>query len=242
MLTVRRRNANAAVVLAALGAVSAAATVALTEVPQAIHRLPASVRAVALTFDDGPDRVWTPQVLTLLRAHHARATFFIVGERALARPDLVRAELRLGEVGDHTASHRDLQRLPVAAAREEIARGADEIAQAGAPRPTLFRPPIGHETAGLIDWALHSEGLRTVLWTVAVERYTNHEPTTAAVRDVLARVRPGAIILAHDGGPPGRARTLAALPGLLDGLRRRGYRVVSVGDLLSASRHAPPSR
>ena len=65
--------------------------------------------------------MWPPQVLTLLRAHHARATFFIVGERALARPDLVRAELRLGEVGDHTASHRDLQRLPVAAAREEIA-------------------------------------------------------------------------------------------------------------------------
>jgi peptidoglycan/xylan/chitin deacetylase (PgdA/CDA1 family) len=75
-----------------------------------------------------------------------------------------------------------------------------------------------------------------VLWTVAVERFADHEGPAAAARDVLARIRPGAIVLAHDGGPPDRARTLARLPLVLDGLRRRGYLVVTVSELLALAR------
>ena len=234
-----RRVWVAAAALTATAGVAAAVVAATTDggARGTLRRvaLPPGDRAVALSFDDGPDRVWTPLVLAELARAHAAATFFDVGVRAAARPDLVRQELALGEVQDHTETHRDLLRLSRAEAIAEITAGATSIGRSGAPRPTLFRPPLGHITTALVD-AARRAGLRTVLWSVAVERYTDHVGTAAAVRDVLARVRPGSIVLAHDGGPPGRARTVAALPLLLEGLHRLGYRVLTVSQLLALAR------
>ncbi|MGI9034021.1 MAG: polysaccharide deacetylase family protein [Acidimicrobiales bacterium] len=191
---------------------------------------------VALTFDDGPDPRWTPQVLALLHRFHATATFFDVGRQVLARPDLVQAELAAGnQIGDHTWSHPDLATLSPSAVQAEIAKGADALRSAGAPEPHLFRPPYGYtdEAVGVLADASQ---YRTVFWNLTVERFVDHADGVAGgVARMLTRVRPGTIILAHDGGVPDRSRTLAALPLLLGGLASRGYRVVDVDTLLRAA-------
>lgn len=230
-----RRGAAGSV---AAGLVALAAMAAAVEggAPGPLRSVQLDERAVALTFDDGPDPRYTPVVLRLLARYGAHATFFLIGSRALAQRALLRAELAAGyEIGDHTLDHSTLTRLSPAAAGREIAAGASAIAAAGAPRPTLFRPPLGELDAAVVRDAA-ADRLRVVLWSVAVERETDHDPTATAVSDLLRKIRPGTIVLAHDGGPPSRAATLAALPSLLRELRARGYRIVTVSELLRLAR------
>ena len=223
-----------AVAMAAAGVLLAGCAVAPSrDVALPVHAVRVHARVVALSFDDGPDPRWTPRVLALLRRYRARATFFVTGENALAHPGLLRDEVAAGdEVGDHTYSHPYLTRLNADVVRQQIKEAALAIQQAGAPRPTLFRPPYGLIDR-TIERAAQADNLRLILWSVCVERFVNHGPSRAEVARILSRVRPGAIILAHDGGIPDRRRTLAALPLLLGALQRRGYQIVTVGRLLA---------
>jgi peptidoglycan/xylan/chitin deacetylase (PgdA/CDA1 family) len=198
----------------------------------AVFRVQTDRKVVAFTFDDGPDPRWTPTVLQLLRLHKAKATFFLIGQDALAHPDLVAEEMAAGcEIGNHTFDHPDLELLPPDEVDQEIEKGADAVQQAGAPRPTLFRPPRGltDEVVGVLADA---EKYRTVFWELGVEHFANHMPAQEAAKRLLDSVRPGSIILAHDGGIPNRTHTMQVLPLLLDGLDRMGYRVVDVDELL----------
>ncbi len=189
---------------------------------------------IALTFDDGPSPRWTPGVLAVLRANGARATFFVVGRAARHAPGIVRAELAAGhEIADHTWSHARLVGLANAALHAQIDRGADVVAQIAGRRPTLFRPPHGDFDARVSAVAAHA-GLRTIGWNVTVERELRGRSVAAATRRLLTLVRPGSILLAHDGRLP-RARTLAVIRRLLPALHRRGYRVVTVSALLRAA-------
>ncbi|GAC1436890.1 MAG: hypothetical protein NVSMB51_09240 [Solirubrobacteraceae bacterium] len=197
----------------------------------AIVRLFTSRRVVALSFDDGPDRRFTAAVLRILAAHRAHASFFAVGRSALAHRTLIAAELRGGnEVENHTFDHADLRRLRSAAARDEVARGRRALLAAGAPDPRLFRAPYGNFDAAAAREARHLHEVM-VAWSVTVERALNGRSVRHALDWLLRRVRPGTIILAHDGRLD-RERTLLALPGLLDALARRGYRVVTISELL----------
>jgi peptidoglycan/xylan/chitin deacetylase (PgdA/CDA1 family) len=190
---------------------------------------------VALSFDDGPDPRWTPSVLATLARYHAHATFFLVGSRVDAFPGFVRAELVAGdEIADHTWSHPLLTRLSRGAVQEQIERGAAALERAGAPVPTLFRPPYG-KTDPTIDDAVRADHLRLVLWNVAVEHYVDHATEQAALHTLLRLIGPGAVILAHDGGGD-RSRTIALLPLLLDQLAHRGYRFATVSTLLASGR------
>jgi len=207
----------------------------------AIFQVHTAQRLVALTFDDGPDPRWTPQVLDLLHRYGASATFFDTGINAQAHPDLIAAEIAGGhEIGDHTWSHPDLRSLPPPAMEAEMVRGAEAIHAAGAPIPQLFRPPYGSsdDTVAIVAAA---QGYRTVRWNLALEHYVNHRlGVVEGVEALLGRVRPGSIILAHDGGVPERSRTLEALPLLLKGLEARGYRVVDASTLLASTQRVPP--
>src|SRR5438309_9172324 len=180
--------------------------------------------AVALSFDDGPDPHYTPDVLRILRSFGARATFFMVGVNALAHRDLVRACLAGGhEIGNHTFDHADLARLDRAGVQAELRAGAEAIVEAGAPPPDLFRPPRGRSDA-IVHEVAAAEGYETFLWHVCVEHYVHRAGgVKKGVRALLEDVRPGTIILAHDGGHVeaagrptwNRRSTVQALPLLL---------------------------
>jgi peptidoglycan/xylan/chitin deacetylase (PgdA/CDA1 family) len=204
----------------------------------AVVRVQTNERTVALTFDDGPDPRWTPRVLELLRQYHAHATFFEVGVNVSAHPDLVHAVLADGnEVGDHTWDHPDLELMSAPQVDQEIERGAEAISQVGAPAPKYFRPPKGF-TDDAVGVLANADEYRTIFWDLCLERFVDHTPNmTEAVLDMLSRVKPGSIILAHDGGIPDRTKTMKTLPILLEGLKARGYKMVDVTQLLKSAQH-----
>lgn len=202
----------------------------------AIVRVVTDRRLVALTFDDGPSARYTPTILRLLRAAGAHATFFMVGEAALREPGIVRATVRAGhEIGDHTFDHARLPDLSPAHIAWELGAGARALEQRGAPTPRYSRPPWGDfdERVAAISATL---GYSLIGWDLALDKALRGGDITARVSALAARVRPGSIILAHDGRGI-RDSTLAALPLLLALLRERGFELVTVSELIRAADH-----
>jgi peptidoglycan/xylan/chitin deacetylase (PgdA/CDA1 family) len=190
-------------------------------------------RYVALTFDDGPSQ-YTPRVLRLLRRAHARATFFVIGRRAAARPDLVGAESLLGSVGNHTWTHPRLVSLRRRDVIRQLLRTQAAIVRAtGGVRPILFRPPYGVGTPAETA-AVHALRLVDVRWSVDSFDSRPGANARSVVRNVLAELRPGAIVLLHDIYP----WTVAALPRILRALRHRGLTPVTIPELVALD---PPS-
>ena len=200
----------------------------------ALFFVPTPERVVALTIDDGPSDGFTPRVLDTLSRHGAHATFFVVGDAAMRRPDLIARELAQGdEIGDHTWSHPRMERLDPAAVALEISRGADAVRRLAGAAPRFFRPPRGADIAEGVAVA-GQLGMRTVMWSVAVEHDLGGTPQEMS-RYVLDHARPGSIVLMHDGLGD-RSKSVAALDLVLQGLTERGYRVVSLSELLREAR------
>jgi peptidoglycan/xylan/chitin deacetylase (PgdA/CDA1 family) len=186
-------------------------------------------REIALTFDDGPGP-YTPGILSVLERKHAPATFFEVGFMLqyfhASTSEIV---ARGYPIGDHTQLHQPMSQLSPADQRTELLDQAAAISQYGAPFPRLFRPPYGVYNANTLA-LLHKYGMLMIMWTVDSGDYLR--PGVAAiVKTVLTGARPGAIILMHDAGGD-RQETIAALPMIIDELRARGYRLVTVPRLL----------
>jgi len=185
-------------------------------------------REVAVGFDDGP---WsdTPAFVRMLERSHAQATFFMIGKQVSAayRSTLLR-ELRDGDVlGDHTFTHADLTRT--SNVRGQLQEAIRAIRAQSGYAPCVFRPPYGAYDRSVLQIA-RSLGLATALWSVDPSDYTR--PGVGAIeRRVLAQVQPGSIIISHDGGGP-RGQTLAAYPAIIHALRARGYRIVTIPELL----------
>lgn len=189
----------------------------------------ARVREAALTFDDGPGP-YTPAILKVLEQFHVHATFFPVGrmERYFSA-STVRAIEDGDVIGNHTETHPMLAHLSVRDQREELLEQIARVELAGGQRPVLFRPPYGSFNASTLG-LLHSLHMLMVMWSVDTRDYTL-PGVGAIVQGVLAGAKPGAIILLHDGGGD-RSQTVAALPGVIRGLRARGYRLVTVPRML----------
>lgn len=185
---------------------------------------------VALTFDDGPTPHGVASILPVLRAHGVRATFFLIGGEMARRPGLAaRLKAEGHELGNHTWSHdRNILRSR-AFYDAEIARTHALLLREGETRPTLFRPPYGKRLIGL-PLAVEHAGYRMITWNV-------EEPTDATTpqdyaRRIVEQARPGSIILIH--AMYGNRTAQQALPLVLEGLRRKGLQVGTVGELLSA--------
>jgi peptidoglycan/xylan/chitin deacetylase (PgdA/CDA1 family) len=184
---------------------------------------------VALTFDDGPGP-YTVQLVETLSALHVKATFFAIGEEERYFSAGTLAELRAGDVvGDHTETHPMMARLSPHEQHEELFEQILRIQLLGGATPRLFRPPYGSFDAATFKQlrALH---LLMVLWSDDTSDYT--KPGVAAiVQRALEGAHPGAIILMHDAGGD-RSETIAALPAIVRGLRRKGLHPVTVPRLL----------
>jgi peptidoglycan/xylan/chitin deacetylase (PgdA/CDA1 family) len=189
-------------------------------------------REVALTFDDGPYPL-TPSFVRMLHDNGAVATFFTIGEQLTSRyRATLHEELRDGDaLGDHTYTHPDL--VTSGGVRGQLQRTIWAIRGLSGYTPCVFRPPYGYYDGSVVRTAA-SLGLATITWNVDPSDYAL--PGTAAIRRrVLAQVRPGSIVISHDGGGP-RGQTLAAYPGIIRALRSRGYRFVTVPELLGFHR------
>jgi peptidoglycan-N-acetylglucosamine deacetylase len=184
-------------------------------------------RSIALTFDDGPSATNTEALLEILRHKGVKATFFVVGRRAEARPDLLRALLAEGHaVGNHTYSHPALFCfMSPARLRAEIADGQRAISEICGIRPRYFRSPVGlrHPLLGLY---LKRAGLEYISWRVRA--FDSRLQTPEFIRARIGRAAPGDIVLLHDSGGPGVARMLEVLPQLIDDLPQRGFEFVLV--------------
>jgi peptidoglycan/xylan/chitin deacetylase (PgdA/CDA1 family) len=184
---------------------------------------------LALTFDDGPGP-YTQQLVSVLNALHVHATFFAIGDQERYFSAGTIAELHSGDVvGDHTETHPMMALLSAREQHEELFEQILRIQLLGGPTPRLFRPPYGSFDATTFK-ELRALHLLMVLWSEDTSDYTR--PGVAAiVQRALAGAHPGAIILMHDGGGD-RSETIAALPAIVRGLRRRGLEPVTIPRLL----------
>jgi peptidoglycan/xylan/chitin deacetylase (PgdA/CDA1 family) len=192
----------------------------------AVHSEGAS-DAVGLSFDDGPSPHHTPQVLELLSEYGARATFFVVGQRVEAHPELVDAAGRLHEIGNHSHTHPRPSQLTDEELRAEL-EAADRAIKAAGQTATLARPPWGEHRQRFSEVA-GDLGLNTVMWSV--DSGDTATQNGRAIGASAGRARGGDILLFHDGGASPESR-LEGLDLTLAALKRRGLHVVSVSDLL----------
>jgi peptidoglycan/xylan/chitin deacetylase (PgdA/CDA1 family) len=187
-------------------------------------------KEVALSFDDGPYPL-TPAFVRMLRANHAVATFFMIGEQVNPRyRATLREELRDGDaLGDHSWTHPDLALLSRAQVRGQLVGTREVIRRESGYTPCVFRPPYGDYNSATVGVARGAH-LATIIWDVDPSDYTL--PGVSAIEQrVLAQATRGSIILSHDGGGP-RGETLAAYPRIIAALRARGYRFVTIPQLL----------
>lgn len=184
------------------------------------------LKCLALTFDDGPSPL-TDHLLTVLSTKHVAATFFLLGNQVVTRPEVVRRMNQLGfEIGNHTWDHPTLSQTDSAKVTSELARTQTAIANVIGRRPTIMRPPYG-ATSKRVDSLCAQQGLAVISWSTSPEDWNNH--TTALVTNLtLQRAARNAIILMHDT----HQWTVDAIPNLIDQLRARGYTLVTVSQLL----------
>ena len=188
----------------------------------------AKLKCVALTFDDGPV-AGTASLLTLLKKKHVHATFFMVGSNVALHPALVRRMLADGNVlGNHTWDHAQLTRLSAAGVQQEIVRTNAAIKKATGTTPVLLRPPYG-ATNSTVATIARQLGMAQILWNVDPLDWKDRNSATVTKR-VLARARAGSIVLSHDIHPT----TRAAYAAIIDGLRAKGFTLVTVPELLGS--------
>jgi peptidoglycan/xylan/chitin deacetylase (PgdA/CDA1 family) len=177
----------------------------------------AASKFCALTFDDGPDATYTPQVARILERYGVSATFFVVGSRVASRPDDVRALAAAGhEIANHSWSHPDFTTLSYAGQQSELRRCQQQLDKLGV-KARWFRPPYGAFNRGVVK-CVAGEGLRPVLWSVDPQDWMS--PGAGKIESrVLAGSGNGAVILLHSTN----AQTVEALPRIIERLRERGF-------------------
>ena len=196
-----------------------------------LSRGPDGARGVALTFDDGPSPTSTPKILDLLDAAKVKATFFVIGKKAQAHPDLVRDILQRGHaVAMHSYAHHRLFSLKSARyVRDDLKKAMDVLTEITGERPLLFRPPIGH-TNPTIARIAKELGLEVIGWSVrALDGVSAADPRRVAAR-VKRGLRDGAVVLLHDAAERDdrEPASIAALPAILAAMSAKNLEGVRI--------------
>ncbi len=198
-------------------------------IPPDVH---CSKGRVAITFDDGPSKIHTPKLLKILRQNHAQATFFVQGQNVRRHPGIVRAIVKDGHAVEvHSWDHPQLTKRSSASVKRQLNLTKREIRRAIGQTPTLYRPPYGDTSKRVrkIGKKLH---LREELWTIDTRDWSGRSP--AKIRKAaLKHLRPhrSNVVLMHDavGNSPA---TLKAVPGIVKGLRKKGYCLVPLQNMM----------
>lgn len=193
-----------------------------------------SLPYIAMTYDDGPHPKNTPRLLDMLRKRNIKATFYVVGRNVNQYPQIARRIVAEGhEIGSHSWSHANLSKMSNAAIRKDLNQTRDAIASATGVQPRTLRPPYGALRSSQRLWVHQEYGYPTILWDVDPQDWKRPGPSVVASR-ILSKTGNGSIVLAHDLHKP----TVDAMPATLDGLLRRGFKFVTVSQLLALN---PPA-
>jgi len=187
---------------------------------------------IAMTFDDGPHATNTPKLLEMAAKRHIKLTFFVLGECVEQNPTVLQREVAEGhEIGNHSWSHPNLAKLSDADVRSQLQRTEDIIVKTAGVKPKLIRPPYGELTKRQRIWVNHDFGYKVILWDVDPLDWKRPGPSVVA-RRIITGTRPGSIILSHDIHPP----TIEAMPQVFDALLARGFKFVTVSELLAMNK------
>ncbi len=202
----------------------------ICDVPHDPHKM------VALTFDDGPSDL-TPAYLAVLRSKGVHATFFNIGLQVVRHPGLAAMIADSGnEIGNHTYSHLNLEKSPLPDDVSDILRGQEVIEQDSHQRPSLLRPPGGALNVPVIK-KIQQLGYTIIYWNIDPQDWRTGATPEEIINNVMTNIRPGAIILMHEGKP----QTLKALPELIDDIKKQGYEIGTVSELLGLPKPPLPS-
>ena len=191
-------------------------------------------KLIALTFDDGPHKYRTDEILDLLEQEDIKATFFVVGMMAKEYPDVVKRTLSLGhEIGNHTYNHTNMRTLDSAKVKDELIKTEEILYEICEYRPKLFRPPQGWCSESIAAVA-HELDYDVILWNIDTLDWANND-TQKICKCITDGVGPGSIILFHDYVSES-ASTLKALKEIIPKLKSEGYRFVTVSQLISSQR------
>jgi peptidoglycan/xylan/chitin deacetylase (PgdA/CDA1 family) len=198
-----------------------------------VHRVPTTEKVVAITYDDGPHPVFTPQILDILDKYHVKATFFMIGSQMERYPGIVKEVLKRGHViANHTYTHpRNIEADTAPQIIRELELCEQVIERMTGRRACLFRPPRGLVDSTVFTIA-QEEGYQTILWTVCADHHDAPTPELMAKR-VSKLIKPGGIILAHDGTFPSRWKDVQATPLIIESLLKQGYRFLTLPELLA---------
>ncbi len=200
-----------------------------------------SLQRVALTFDDGPNEPFTTEILAILKEHDVKATFFVIGENAERFPETCqRLQMEGHIIGNHTYSHPKwliLRRRN--STIQEVQLTQEAIQKAGCKKPILFRPPYGFWTPRFLQ-TVRRLGLEVITWDNMTDDWEANKKAEDITSAILKKVRPGGIIVLHDGRNGrfnyDRASMVKALPAILSNLKQQGYQFVTMTEMLRTGR------
>ena len=193
------------------------------------NRVSTNAPFIALTFDDGPHPTNTPRLLDILKARNVKATFYVVATNAKRYPEIMRRIVAEGhEIGNHTITHPNLSKLSADGVRNELRACHDAIVSTTGVAPRTMRPPYGAITAAQKTWIKKEFGYPTILWSVDPEDWKKPGSGTVTSR-LVSGATPGGILLVHDI----HAGTIDAMPATVDQLLAKGFRFVTVTQLIA---------
>jgi len=191
---------------------------------------------IAVTFDDGPSPVTTTRLLDILKQRNIKVTFFMIGRNVVEHPEIARKVLAEGhEIGNHSWTHPQLSKLSDQRVTEEITKTQEAVKSDCGFTPRLLRPPYGAITRAQREWIEKQFGLNVILWSVDPFDWKRPGASVITLR-IVSGAQSGAIILSHDI----HQQTIDAMPATLDALLAKGYKFLTVSELI-AMNHPKPS-
>ncbi len=195
-------------------------------------------KLIALTFDDGPDGKYTPQILDILKEYNAKATFFVVGPQIAKNPDVARRIIEEGHtIGNHSWSHSDLTKLSEKNLKAEIEKTQQAVVKATGIAPVLVRAPYGAYSDKVLK-SIHLEHMKHVYWTVDTRDWAGTSVSDMR-KNVLTNAHKGGVILMHSFGGRKHAieHTVELLPSIIEELSDKGYAFVTVEELIESGQY-----